>query len=89
VVVSFAYDKEIHLVGPAYLVLKYRFGQFATEVPPALLALQSGLQHEFSRPAVAVQRAHAPQFSADHNERLEFLGDSVLNLAVATCCTSG
>lgn len=24
VVVEFAYDKEIHLVGPAYLVLKYR-----------------------------------------------------------------
>ena len=24
VVVSFAYDKEIHLVGPGYLVLKYR-----------------------------------------------------------------
>ncbi|TSE18701.1 hypothetical protein Talka_01992 [Tepidimonas alkaliphilus] len=23
-VVEFAYDKEIHLVGPAYLVLKYR-----------------------------------------------------------------
>jgi Tfp pilus assembly protein PilE len=24
VVVSFAYDKEIHLVGPAYLVMKYK-----------------------------------------------------------------
>ncbi|HXE21575.1 MAG TPA: DUF4845 domain-containing protein [Rhodoferax sp.] len=24
VVVSFAYDKEIHMVGPAYLLLKYR-----------------------------------------------------------------
>ena len=24
VVVSFAYDREIHLVGPAYLVLKYQ-----------------------------------------------------------------
>ena len=24
--VSFAYDKEIHLVGPAYLLLKYRGG---------------------------------------------------------------
>ncbi|MEW6695507.1 MAG: DUF4845 domain-containing protein [Pseudomonadota bacterium] len=24
IVVSFAYDKEIHLVGPAYLVIKYR-----------------------------------------------------------------
>jgi dsRNA-specific ribonuclease len=26
--------------------------------------------------------------SADHNERLEFLGDAVLNLAVSACCTS-
>jgi ribonuclease-3 len=28
-------------------------------------------------------------FSADHNERLEFLGDSVLNLAVADLLYSG
>ena len=30
VVVSFAYDREIHLFGPAYLLLKYR-GQSRSE----------------------------------------------------------
>ena len=27
-------------------------------------------------------------FGADHNERLEFLGDAVLSLAVRACCSS-
>ena len=51
---------------------------------PALLALQTRLQHTFSN-ASLLQRAITPRsFSADHNERLEVLGDSVLNLAVAS-----
>ncbi|MDO9403308.1 MAG: ribonuclease III [Polaromonas sp.] len=50
---------------------------------PHLLALQKRLQHEFSSPALLVQALTHRSFSADHNERLEFLGDSVLNLAVA------
>ena len=48
-----------------------------------LKALQTRLQHEFSKPNLLVQAVTHRSFSADHNERLEFLGDSVLNLAVA------
>ena len=48
-----------------------------------LTALQRRLQHEFSNPNLLTQAVTHRSFSADHNERLEFLGDSVLNLAVA------
>lgn len=45
--------------------------------------LQSRLQHHFSDPDLLTLAVTHRSFSADHNERLEFLGDSVLNLAVA------
>lgn len=48
-----------------------------------LKALQVRLQHEFKNPALLTQAVTHRSFSADHNERLEFLGDSVLNLSVA------
>jgi ribonuclease-3 len=48
-----------------------------------LSALQARLQHRFSDPQLLVRALTHRSFSADHNERLEFLGDSVLNLAVA------
>ncbi len=50
---------------------------------PALLALQRKLGHTFRQPALFEQALTHRSFSADHNERLEFLGDSVLNLAVS------
>ncbi len=48
-----------------------------------LIALQARLQHQFSDPQLLARALTHRSFSADHNERLEFLGDSVLNLAVA------
>lgn len=48
-----------------------------------LMALQVRLQHEFSNPKLLTQAVTHRSFSSDHYERLEFLGDSVLNLAVA------
>jgi ribonuclease-3 len=48
-----------------------------------LSALQERLQHRFADPQLLVRSLTHRSFSADHNERLEFLGDSVLNLAVA------
>ena len=48
-----------------------------------LLALQVRLQHQFSNTGLLAQALTHRSFSADHNERLEFLGDSVLGLAVA------
>ena len=48
-----------------------------------LLELQRRLQHEFSNAALLTQALTHRSFSADHYERLEFLGDSVLNLAVS------
>lgn len=48
-----------------------------------LVVLQQRLQHEFADSKLLVQALTHRSFSADHNERIEFLGDSVLNLAVA------
>ena len=48
-----------------------------------LLALQQRLQHVFSDGRLLLRATTHRSFSSDHNERLEFLGDSVLNLAVA------
>jgi len=45
--------------------------------------LQKRLQHDFSDPKLLALALTHRSFSADHNERIEFLGDSVLNLAVA------
>jgi ribonuclease-3 len=55
--------------------------------PPAssldLSALQLRLEHTFREPRLLQLALTHRSFSAEHNERLEFLGDSVLNLAVA------
>lgn len=48
-----------------------------------LQAFQSRLGHRFQTPQLLQQALTHRSFSADHNERLEFLGDSVLNLAVS------
>jgi ribonuclease III len=50
---------------------------------PILAQLQPKLQHRFARPDLLLQALTHRSFSAEHNERLEFLGDAVLNLAVA------
>jgi len=52
-------------------------------VTDGLTALQDRLQHQFTTPALLSRAVTHRSFSADHNERLEFLGDAVLNLAVA------
>jgi ribonuclease III len=48
-----------------------------------LIALQRRLQYEFRQSDLLQQALTHRSYSADHNERLEFLGDSVLNLAVS------
>ena len=48
-----------------------------------LKALQGRLQHEFKNLSLLTQAVTHRSFSQDHYERLEFLGDSVLNLAVS------
>lgn len=51
---------------------------------PAVAVLQSRLQHQFGQPALLARALTHRSFSSEHNERLEFLGDAVLNLAVAS-----
>jgi len=51
--------------------------------PAALQALQRRLGHNFARPALLVQALTHRSFGAEHNERLEFLGDAVLSLGVS------
>ena len=50
---------------------------------PALSELQIRLGYAFRQAGLLQQAVTHRSFSADHNERLEFLGDSVLNLSVA------
>ena len=49
-----------------------------------LAGLQQRLQHSFREPRLLARALTHRSFSAEHNERLEFLGDSVLNLAVSS-----
>ncbi len=48
-----------------------------------LVALQKRLQHQFSDESLLMRAVTHRSFSADHNERLEFLGDAVLGVVVA------
>jgi ribonuclease-3 len=47
-------------------------------------ALQSRLGRRFNDPRLLQRALTHRSFGADHNERLEFLGDAVLNLAVSS-----
>ncbi len=51
--------------------------------PDLLSVLQNRLGYAFRDRTLLQQATTHRSFGADHNERLEFLGDSVLNLAVA------
>ncbi|MDM7948176.1 ribonuclease III [Hydrogenophaga sp.] len=48
-----------------------------------LQALQKRLELAFANPRLLERALTHRSFSADHNERLEFLGDSVLSLAIS------
>ena len=50
---------------------------------PELLALQERIGHRFTNGRLLEQALTHRSHSADHYERLEFLGDAVLNLAVS------
>ena len=49
----------------------------------SLATLESRLDHRFGDPALLEQALTHRSHGARHNERLEFLGDSVLNFVVA------
>ncbi len=58
------------------------------EIPSdALRTLQSGIHYEFKQVKLLIQAlthtSHANEHGGTHNERLEFLGDAVLELAVS------
>jgi ribonuclease III len=48
----------------------------------SLATLTATLDHQFAKPWLLVQALTHRSFAAEHNERLEFLGDTVLNLAI-------
>jgi ribonuclease III len=52
-------------------------------VEERLLALQRRLGHAFGDPALLQRALTHRSFGAEHNERLEFLGDAVLSLAIS------
>lgn len=51
---------------------------------PQLAALQQRLGHRFGQPELLTRALTHRSFGTDHNERLEFLGDAVLSLAVSS-----
>jgi ribonuclease-3 len=51
-----------------------------------LVALQKRLQHEFSDASLLTLALTHRSFSADHNERLEFLGRLGAGLVVSQTC---
>ena len=55
----------------------------SSAVSSSLSDLQIRLGYAFRQTGLLQQAVTHRSFSADHNERLEFLGDSVLNLSVA------
>jgi len=52
-------------------------------VDARLIALQQRLGHRFAVPELLSRAVTHRSFGADHNERLEFLGDAVLSLAIS------
>jgi ribonuclease-3 len=52
-------------------------------VTQGLIALQQRLGYQFKNPVLLTRALTHKSFGADNNERLEFLGDAVLNLAVS------
>jgi len=51
---------------------------------PRLAALQQRLRYRFEREGLLERALRHRSFGADHNERLEFLGDAVLSLAISS-----
>jgi ribonuclease-3 len=56
----------------------------ADPLSPGLEALQRRLGHRFRDPGLLLRSLTHRSYGADHYERLEFLGDAVLGLAVST-----
>ncbi len=50
---------------------------------PSLDALQQRLGHAFAQPGLLARALTHRSYGIEHNERLEFLGDAVLNMAVS------
>jgi ribonuclease-3 len=53
-------------------------------VETGLVALQRRLGHSFGNPALLQRALTHRSFGAEHNERLEFLGDAVLSLTISS-----
>jgi len=52
-------------------------------VDPKLEALQQRIGYRFAQPGLLTRALTHRSFGADHNERLEFLGDAILSAAVS------
>jgi len=68
---------------PLFSCAVYSIQLQAINLNDDLSQLQVRLKHNFKDLSLLQRAVTHRSYSADHNERLEFLGDSVLNLAVA------
>ena len=94
-VIRFAYDKEIELVEPVYPADQVRgslqVGRNRAHrrwTDPLSTRCSNASATALRSPALLARALTHRSFGTDHNERLEFLGDAVLSLAVSACCSS-
>jgi hypothetical protein len=80
-VISFEYDEQGAAVQERQPGLRFRGQQ---RQPMKAQRLEAALGHGFGRPELLRQALTHRSFGSPHNERLEFLGDSVLNCVIAS-----
>ena len=85
-VASVAWQRVLHMIGNASILLEFD----VTATPPTLNRhpmdrRRWGIasRHAFRQPALLRQALTHRSFGTPHNERLEFIGDAVLNCVVA------
>ena len=84
-VATATWSNKLHLVGNVSLRARLRGHRHASDAPGSMppSAPTESLGHVFRRPELLRQALTHRSFGADHNERLEFIGDSILNCAIA------
>ena len=82
IVIAFAYRKEVPLFANVGVYIDFAANS-ANECDARYAALETRLGYRFAAPALLEQALTHRSHGAEHNERLEFLGDGVLGCAVA------
>jgi hypothetical protein len=86
VVIAFAYEKRIPLAGNVSLLIDFRGSSSGAKLRPMTASrLEQSLGYTFHDRALLLTALTHRSYSSPHNERLEFLGDAILNAVIARC----